>query len=199
MDEARREASTRVEAIVTDGRESCEKRTILDRREGLGELLKTARRTVGLVWMREKMKTEGKRTERRSGERVGHGPTQGKLAASLPASNDLPKFRLRLGYHGPIGSQSGNTRTHYIMAVVGPLTQPKASKEGKMTPREPERHYLCSGDIGSSYTNETLKELDPTIPGTVIVSTWLSATEPLNRCHSPQRSTHILWQTTHDS
>lgn len=91
MDEARREASTRVEAIVTDGRESCEKRTILDRREGLGELLKTARRTVGLVWMREKMKTEGKRTERRSGERVGHGPTQGKLAASLPASNDLPK------------------------------------------------------------------------------------------------------------
>lgn len=157
MDEARREASTRVEAIVTDGRESCEKRTILDRREGLGELLKTARRTVGLVWMREKMKTEGKRTERRSGERVGHGPTQGKLAASLPASNDLPKFRLRLGYHGPIGSQSGNTRTHYIMAVVGPSTQPKASKEGKMTPREPERHYLCSGDIGSSYTNETLK------------------------------------------
>lgn len=49
MEEARREASTRVEAIVTDGGRVVKKgRTILDRREGLGGLLKTASRTSWL-------------------------------------------------------------------------------------------------------------------------------------------------------
>lgn len=68
MEVAMREARTREAAIATDGAKK-----LLIKKEGLVELLMAESWTAWLGVEDEKMRVEGKRTERRSGESGGTG------------------------------------------------------------------------------------------------------------------------------